>query len=84
MKPTTVVTTINLGYINHIKMNTIRMHSSAQCANNPYLKYWFTKNMICGGKGRDVCVGESGGPLVAEVDGKFTLIGVTSWGVGKG
>lgn len=41
--------------------------------------------MICGGKkGRDTCQGESGGPLVAEVDEKFTLVGVTSWGVGKG
>ena len=60
------------------------MHPYAQCANNPHLKHWFTKNMICGGKGRHTCIGESGGPLVAEVDGKFTLIGVTSWGVGKG
>ena len=41
--------------------------------------------MICGGeRGQDTCVGESGGPLVAEVDGKFTFVGVTSWGVGKG
>ena len=85
MKPTPVMKTIHLGYTSNIKIDTIPMHSSAQCANNPYLKYWFTKNMTCGGKrGRDTCLGESGGPLVAEVDGKFTLIGVTSWGVGKG
>ena len=75
----------NLGQIGYVKIGTIPMHPYAQCANNPNLKHWFTKNMICGGKeGRDTCYGESGGPLVAEVNGKFTLIGVTSWGVGKG
>jgi len=61
------------------------MHSSEKCANNPSLRFSFTSNMICGGKkGRDTCHGDSGGPLVAEVDGKFTLVGVTSWGIGKG
>ena len=41
--------------------------------------------MICGGReGRDTCRGESGGPLVAEIDGKFTLVGITSWGIGTG
>ena len=66
-------------------MTTIPMHPYRECANNPNLKYWFTKNMICGGKeGRDTCQGDSGGPLVAEIDGKFTLVGVTSWGIGTG
>ena len=72
-------------YTQSVRMNTIPMHPYAKCANNPKLKYWFTKNMICGGReGRDTCLGQSGGPLVAEIDGKFTLVGVTSWGPGKG
>ena len=43
-----------------------------------------TDNMICSGRTatkRDTCHGDSGGPLFAKgADGKFTLVGVTSWG----
>ena len=39
--------------------------------------------MICGGEtGVDTCQGDSGGPLIANIDGKFTLVGVTSFGKG--
>ena len=41
--------------------------------------------MICGGdQNLDTCQGDSGGPLIANIDGKFTLVGVTSWGKGCG
>ena len=41
--------------------------------------------MICGGeRNKDTCGGDSGGPLIAHIDGRFTLVGVTSWGPGCG
>ena len=41
--------------------------------------------MICGGdQNLDTCQGDSGGPLIANIDGKFTLVGITSWGDGCG
>ncbi|XP_071854043.1 uncharacterized protein [Apostichopus japonicus] len=43
-----------------------------------------TENMICAGadnSNESVCQGDSGGPLVCqEADGRWTLVGITSWG----
>jgi secreted trypsin-like serine protease len=39
--------------------------------------------VICAGDIRaDACQGDSGGPLICEVNGKSTVIGITSWGIG--
>lgn len=39
--------------------------------------------MICAGHpatGVDACTGDSGGPLECKIDGKWTLVGIVSWG----
>ncbi|XP_064100996.1 clotting factor G beta subunit-like isoform X2 [Macrobrachium nipponense] len=43
-----------------------------------------TKMMLCaGGKGgKDTCSGDSGGPLMVKEEGRFTLVGITSFGSG--
>ena len=38
--------------------------------------------MICGGLASNTCVGDSGGPVVANINGQFTVIGLTSFGPG--
>jgi secreted trypsin-like serine protease len=52
-------------------------------AKQVYGKYYLPPVMLAaGGNGADTCQGDSGGPLFTRASGKYTQIGITSWGIG--
>ena len=62
---------------------TVTTITNQQCRGR-YGYSRITDNMICArGVGRDSCQGDSGGPLtVPGQDGRYSQIGVVSWGKG--
>ena len=63
---------------------TVTTMTNRECQGKPgiYTHSSVTDNMICAEAfGRDSCKGDSGGPLAfEEEDGKYTQIGIVSWG----
>jgi len=71
-----------------LQVAMVPMISDNTCRQMEYYGWRLTKSMFCAGKlgegGVDSCQGDSGGPLVRSIKGKFTVLGVVSWGQGCG
>jgi len=69
-----------------LQVVTVPLISDATCKRSKYYGSQISYSMVCAGKlgvgGKDSCQGDSGGPLVKKVNGKWTVLGVVSWGYG--
>lgn len=57
------------------------------CTQNYFGAGTVTNTMFCAGSksglgDRDSCMGDSGGPLIVQIAGRFKLLGIVSWGLG--
>lgn len=74
------------GYPEVLQKVQVPIMATDKCIKK-YGKESFTPAMICAAwkeGGRDSCVGDSGGPLLLEMNGRWNLIGIVSWGHGCG
>jgi secreted trypsin-like serine protease len=69
-----------------LQVATVPFISDSTCKRRDIYGSKILNSMVCAGKigegGVDTCQGDSGGPLVKSIGGKFTVLGVVSWGYG--
>merc|ERR1712126_631376 len=65
---------------------TVPLISDSTCKKSKYYGSQISYSMFCAGNlgvgGVDSCQGDSGGPVVKMVNGKWTVLGIVSWGYG--
>lgn len=63
---------------------TVTVQTSRQCTTGTvYSSSSITSRMLCAAQtNKDACQGDSGGPLIAMEGENYSLIGITSWGIG--
>jgi len=75
-------------YPSMLHVVTVPLISDASCKRRNIYGSQISYSMVCAGKlgigGKDACQGDSGGPLVRNIRGKWTVLGVVSWGYGCG
>ncbi|XP_074088976.1 urokinase-type plasminogen activator isoform X2 [Macrotis lagotis] len=72
-------------YSEYLKMAVVKPISYKECQQPQYYGSEITSQMVCAAHPQwksDACQGDSGGPLVCPTDGRMTLVGVVSWGIG--
>lgn len=72
---------------NVLRQVLLKVRSDTECASEAGSQIINTATMICAGEkndNKDTCQGDSGGPLVVKKNNQWTLIGITSWGIGCG
>jgi len=75
------------GYRSVLKQAAVPLINRTLCNSQQWLAGDVTDNMFCAGYPNGVhdgCEGDSGGPLSCEVNNRFYLQGITSWGLGCG
>eukprot|EP00112_Aurelia_sp_Birch-Aquarium-sp1_P017384 Seg402.2 transcript_id=Seg402.2/GoldUCD/mRNA.D3Y31 product=Ovochymase-1 protein_id=Seg402.2/GoldUCD/D3Y31 len=72
-----------------LQQSPLKVVSNGVChnLNKPNTRISITSNMICAGYGpndrRGGCHGDSGGPFVCKIAGRYVLQGAVSWGSGR-
>jgi len=70
---------------NELHSVVIPGYSNERCEKETKYTFKMVDSIICAGeKGKDACQGDSGGPLMYDNEGRATVVGVVSTGVGCG